>query len=79
MHMKQPFSTDLSQCATEAKKRKKKTPMKRQKSEIVYLYVCNIIPFQFNNVALRFNHQCHLLFPPLQVSSSAQSGALPFI
>lgn len=53
--------------------------MKRQKSEIVYLYVCNIIPFQFNNVALRFNHQWHLLFPPLQVSSSAQSGALPFI
>lgn len=76
--MKQSFTTDLSQFATEAKK-KKKTPMKRQKSEIVYLYVCNIIRFQFNNVALRFNCQCHLLFPPLQVSSSAQAGELPFI
>lgn len=75
--MKQSFTKDLSQSATEAKK--KKTPMNRQKSEIVYLYVCNIIPFQFNNVALRFNHQCHLLFPPLQVSSSAQAGELPFI
>lgn len=25
MHMKQPFSTDLSQCATEAKKERKNT------------------------------------------------------